>query len=266
MDARDKSVVAHPVPTAKLPGMQPWRKWVVEAAGPVGAAGKAVYSLELEWERGRVGSVLAMKAGPRSARKAKGDGHLRRGEILQAAQRIFVEDGYEGATIRKIAEDVGVSSTALYMHFRDKGEILFEICRTAFAQLADQNAGIAGGPGDAVERTRLILDAYIRFGLANPQVYQLVLMGSPGRLEPGHVEALTDIGMRPLNIFAAVVEEAHAAGRLKTDAANAAAQTLWAAAHGLVALLITRPAVDWAPREVLIATMLDAVLDGLVRA
>src|SRR5580704_17835253 len=54
---------------------------------------------------------------PRSARKAKGDGHLRRAEILQAAELIFVRDGYQGATIRKIAEEVGVSSTALYMHF-----------------------------------------------------------------------------------------------------------------------------------------------------
>src|SRR3712207_2879540 len=60
----------------------------------------------------------------RSARKAKGDGHLRRGEILEAAERIFVAEGYEGATIRRIAEEVGVSSTALYLHFPDKQAIL----------------------------------------------------------------------------------------------------------------------------------------------
>jgi AcrR family transcriptional regulator len=49
----------------------------------------------------------------KSARKAKGDGHLRRAEILAAAERIFLAQGYEGATIRKIADEVGVSSTAL---------------------------------------------------------------------------------------------------------------------------------------------------------
>ncbi|WP_374576746.1 TetR/AcrR family transcriptional regulator [Phenylobacterium sp. J367] len=43
----------------------------------------------------------------RSARKAKGDGHLRRAEILEAAERIFIAEGYEGATIRKIADEVG---------------------------------------------------------------------------------------------------------------------------------------------------------------
>ena len=79
----------------------------------------------------------------KSARKAKGDGHLRRIEILEAAERIFVADGYEGATIRKIADEVGVSSTALYMHFRDKDEILHEICLAAMQALLQQNTQIA---------------------------------------------------------------------------------------------------------------------------
>ncbi len=76
-----------------------------------------------------------MPAASRSHRKPKGEGHARRGEILAAAERIFVDHGYEGATIRKIADAVGLSSTALYMHFADKGEILQEICREAFGQL-----------------------------------------------------------------------------------------------------------------------------------
>lgn len=58
-----------------------------------------------------------------AVRKARGEGHERRAEILAAAQRLFVEYGYEGATIRKIADAVGLSSTALYLHFRKKDEI-----------------------------------------------------------------------------------------------------------------------------------------------
>src|SRR5215469_4505701 len=104
----------------------------------------------------------------KSARKAKGDGHLRRIEILEAAERIFVAEGYEGATIRKIADEVGVSSTALYMHFRDKDDILHEICYGALKQLLQQNSEIAALPADAVTRVRLMLDAYARMGLNHP--------------------------------------------------------------------------------------------------
>ncbi|MBP6545350.1 MAG: helix-turn-helix transcriptional regulator, partial [Phenylobacterium sp.] len=90
----------------------------------------------------------------RSARKPKGDGHLRRAEILEAAERIFVAEGYEGATIRKIADEVGVSSTALYMHFPDKGGILLEICERTIIQLLERNAAIAARPLDAVTRVK----------------------------------------------------------------------------------------------------------------
>ena len=69
--------------------------------------------------------AVAEKMVVRSARKAKGSGYLRRAEILEAAERIFIEEGYEGATIRKIAEEVGVSSTALYVHFRGKERLRF---------------------------------------------------------------------------------------------------------------------------------------------
>ena len=209
-------------------------------------------------------SVTARKT-VKSARKAKGDGHLRRAEILHAAQRIFIEDGYDGATIRKIADDVGVSSTALYMHFRDKSEILFEICETAFADLAAQNTAIAELDVDPVARTRLILEAYIRFGLANPHVYQLVVCQPEGRFSGERQAILTEMGLRPLEIFADVVGEASRAERLKADDPKAAAQTLWAAAHGLIALRITRPSVAWAPREVLTRMILDATFDGLIR-
>ena len=90
----------------------------------------------------------------RSARKAKGDGHLRRAEILEAEERIFVVHGYEGATIRKIADEVGVSSTALYMHFRDKDQILLEICAGAMHELLECNSQIYVMPIDAVTRVR----------------------------------------------------------------------------------------------------------------
>src|SRR3569832_2907579 len=101
--------------------------------------------------RGESMSTVA-SATRKTARKAKGDGHLRRAEILEAAERIFVAEGYEGATIRKIADEVGVSSTALYMHFQDKGCILVESCERTLGLLLERNSEIAAKPLDPVVR------------------------------------------------------------------------------------------------------------------
>jgi len=196
----------------------------------------------------------------KSARKAKGDGHLRRVEILEAAERIFVADGYEGATIRKIADEVGVSSTALYMHFRDKDEILHEICLAAMQALLQQNSQIAAMPGDSVGRVRLMLEAYVRMGLAHPNAYRLVFCAAE---RPGS-SATAEISAQCYDRYVGVVSEIAGEGRLRTGDAEVAAQALWAACHGLVALVITRPNVDWAPAEELTAVLLDGLLHGLV--
>src|SRR5580704_9571091 len=175
---------------------------------------------------------------PRSARKAKGDGHLRRAEILHAAERIFVRDGYQGATIRKIAEEVGVSSTALYMHFRDKDEILLEICEGAVATLLASNNEISTRPIDVVSRVRLMLDAYMRFGLENPNTYRLAFCSSRVELSAMRHEVASDLGARCYDRFMSAVADIAAEGRLRIGDADSAAQTLWAACHGLVSLRI----------------------------
>ncbi|MFC3077009.1 TetR/AcrR family transcriptional regulator [Phenylobacterium terrae] len=201
----------------------------------------------------------------RSARKAKGDGHLRRAEILDAAERIFVAEGYEGATIRKIADEVGVSSTALYMHFKDKSCILHEICERTMQQLLDRNTEIAGRSADARVRLRAMLEAYMLWGFEHPNAYLLVFGGGRPVSAVQHI-GTTGLGAQCYEIFCRVVGELGEAGRLKKGDTEAVAQALWAACHGMVALVVSRPEVKWAPRDELLALTLDGLLDGLAPA
>ena len=200
----------------------------------------------------------------KTARKAKGDGHLRRAEILDAAERIFLDEGYEGATIRKIADEVGVSSTALYMHFADKACILHEIVDGTLSQLLARNTEIAGKPLDPVVRTRMMLDAYMRWGLEHANAYQLVYCAPGPAPNSPTPESTTDLSRQCYEAFSGVVGEVAAKGRLRTGSADSAAQALWMACHGVVALLISRPNFEWTDRQELMRITLDGLLHGLV--
>ena len=200
----------------------------------------------------------------RTLRKAKGDGHLRRAEILEAAERIFVAEGYEGATIRRIAEEVGVSSTALYMHFTDKACILHEITEGAFRELLAANSEIARRPLDPVVRVRIMLEAYMAWGFAHPNAYQLVYCQRGPVSTAPLPERTADLSRQCYETFSSVVREVAASGRLRTGAADVAAQALWMACHGVVALAISRPTFDWADRDELMGVALDGLLYGLV--
>ena len=209
--------------------------------------------------------TIALNKPLKSARKAKGDGHLRRAEILEAAERIFVRDGYQGATIRKIADEVGVSSTALYMHFRDKDEILMEICEGAIGALLTANTELTARPIDPVVRVRLMLDAYMRFGFENPNTYWLTFCAVNGEISPGKDADASELGRRCYACFKDAIAAVAAEGRLRSDV-DTAAQVLWAACHGVVSLRIARPKIEWKADDILISSILDSLFDGQVVA
>jgi AcrR family transcriptional regulator len=189
---------------------------------------------------------------------------LRRGEILDAAERIFVAEGYEGATMRKIAEEVGVSTTALYMHFPDKACILREICHRTFELLLERNRQIAAKPIDPAVRVRLMLEAYMRWGLDHPNAYHLVY-AAPRPLSAGDwPEDTVDLSLQCYEIFAGVVREVAAQGRLRLGTEDSASQALWMACHGVVALRTTRTRFAWADNDELMAITLDSLMSGLV--
>ena len=207
-------------------------------------------------------SVVVEKAA-KSGRKAKGDGYLRRAEILQAAEALFVREGYHGATIRKIAQDVGLSSTALYMHFRDKSEILVEICGKTFSHLRTTNEEIAALPLPPLDRVRRMLEAYIQFGLANPNAY-LVVFERSADVSPEKQAVLNTLGHQMSEPFTAVLQDLANEKRLRCSVLEAG-QTCWVACHGLISLTVNHPKLDWAaPPERMTEVMLDTLLKGLM--
>jgi len=206
----------------------------------------------------------ALEKPPRSARKAKGHGHLRRAEILEAAERIFLAEGYQGATIRKIADEAGVSSTALYMHFKDKDQILLEICDGAIGRLLSYTEHVAVQPVDALSRVKMLAESYVGFALANPNAYQLVFCSPLAGVSEAKQAASMALGERCFDRFLDVVRELAAAGRLRTGTPESAAQVMWAACHGVVALLITRPSFPWEAPDALRQVLAEGLLYGLV--
>ncbi|MNJ79457.1 hypothetical protein D3C77_774860 [compost metagenome] len=74
-----------------------------------------------------------------------------------------------------------------------------------------------------------------------------------------------ETGAELFRAFVSVVEEAVATGRMQGDPATIA-QAIWASGHGIVSLRITKPYFEWAGKDELTRTMLDALFAGLLRS
>jgi len=211
---------------------------------------------------------------PSVARKPKGRGYERRDEILAAAARMFVALGTEKVSTRRIAQEVGISQTSLYVYFPNKAALLDVLCNQSFAKFLASARTPEAKAGTALERLRWLLLAYVRFGVAHPDEYRLCFLARQPKLciDQTDMAVLQNPETARKSLAPAMqcflelqdrVDDLARIENLKLHP-RLAAQILWAAVHGLVALLISMPSFPWEDRETLVNGTVDVQLGGLL--
>jgi AcrR family transcriptional regulator len=196
-----------------------------------------------------------------------------RTRILDAARRLFLTDGYDAVSMRKIAEAIEYSPTAIYQYFTDKTALVLALCDADFEAWAGQFA-VLKDVADPVERIRRMGRTYIRFAVENPGHYRLMFMSDHlGTLDPAAVRAAyeaddgkNDPDRNSYLMLVQAVGQAMAAGQFRQGDPMLVAQTLWQALHGLCALHITHandPWPQWRALDARIDHMIDMIIRGL---
>src|SRR5207247_11077456 len=98
-----------------------------------------------------------------------------RQKILDAARRMFVQQGYEGTTMRAIAAKIGYTPTAIYHHFKDKDALVAELSALDFRALTQALQRVSS-LADPVARLDKMGEEYVEFGLTHPMQYQFMFM------------------------------------------------------------------------------------------
>jgi AcrR family transcriptional regulator len=194
-----------------------------------------------------------------------------REKILDAARELFVTEGYEGVSMRKVAEKIEYSPTAIYVHFADKEELFRELCHQDYARLAEvfQSSVISADP---IERLKQIGAIYIDFGMRYPNHYKFMFMTPHPQHELDEVDREM-MGNPERDAYAFLkwaVQEAIDAGSFREDVRDAelVSETLWASVHGVISLEIAKGSdawVDWRPIEDRAQFMSDLTLRALTR-
>jgi AcrR family transcriptional regulator len=178
-----------------------------------------------------------------------------REEILEAARSLFVKEGYENVSIRKIAERIEYSPGTIYLYFQDKADILTQISEETFSRLEHKLVSINRDTSvDPLERVRLGLRAYIRFGLEHPNRYVLTFVRGSFQCSAGarcFGELLKGVGF------------AMEAGQISESDVVEVSQALWAGSHGLTALLVTCSDFPFVEQGRLVEKMLDILIEGV---
>ncbi|MCC6752112.1 MAG: TetR/AcrR family transcriptional regulator [Deltaproteobacteria bacterium] len=193
-----------------------------------------------------------------------------RQRILDAARELFVKEGYEAVTMRKLAAAIEYSPTAIYFHFADKETLFRELCVQDFLAISHEFFPLAT-IADPVARMRQLGQVYVRFALAYPNHYRLMFMTPHPPIDSEqvgcHLGNPRDDGYAFLKL---TVEEAMRQGRLRPELTDAEelVQLLWGSLHGIIALQIIKgqdTVVPWRPLEALAERLMDIHLRALLR-
>ena len=185
-----------------------------------------------------------------------------RQEILDAARELFIHEGYDNVSMRRIAEKIEYSPTTIYLYFEDKADLLFHICEETFAQLASKSEQLLIDQSDPVATVRKIGRAYVDFGLKHPNHYRVTFINRPAdhTLDPERREK--SMGTQAFNLLKRSVEECIKQKKFREIDLDVASQALWAAVHGITSLLITHPNYPWIQAEQTIDLVIDSMCSG----
>ena len=195
-----------------------------------------------------------MTTGPRTERKRE----QQREDILVAARELFLREGSDRFTMRKLAKEVGCVPGTLYLYFKDKNDLIAVLVEESFERLMDDLERPRTDINPLV-RLNEMMHAYIEFGLANPNHYHFAFMLR-------RTAGLEKARPRPHRSYALLLDTVRTCVERKLVRQvdpNVAAQGVWAGIHGVTSLMITIPHFPWENKETLIEHVVNTLIEGM---
>lgn len=168
-------------------------------------------------------------------------------KILAAALTVIDEEGFPSLTMRKIAKKSGMTAPNIYNYFGSKDAIYITLVYRGFTQLKAALQVALEKENPPMARARTMAMAYLRFGLLNPALYEIMFTSRTPRHQDyvgTELEALSEkeyrVSMEIAEMAANAANDA-IAGRLPQGVTpDEAVVAAWSLLHGMVSLNASR--------------------------
>jgi TetR/AcrR family transcriptional regulator len=143
-----------------------------------------------------------------------------RAAIITAAERVFAEKGFAGASMSAIAAEARVTKSLIHYHFTSKQALWQEIKETQFEEFAVEQSGILGNTGGAREFVGASMKAYFSFLHDNPHFLRLMWWTQAETGRSQHPDRDFEVGQTTGSLVRAGIEkvqELQDRGELRAD-------------------------------------------------
>ena len=183
--------------------------------------------------------------------------------ILDASMKLFIEEGVESVTIRRIAEIIEYSPTTVYLYYQDKDEIFYSLHDVGFEKLQEFNRNLEGIQNPLV-RLHKMGENYLRFGMENPEYYNLMFIQNEPMNKISELGCDWKPGDSALARLKETVTECMEKGYLAKSDPELVSLAVWSFVHGLVSLAIRQRLEKFVPDEKMFLPTMEQALNWLI--
>jgi AcrR family transcriptional regulator len=158
-------------------------------------------------------------------------------KILQAATRLFAEQGFEATSAKQIAAEIGVTEPLIYYHFEGKDDLFAEILKATFLKYHCRLGGIGNKEDTQFEKLERLISFHFQFVKEFPHETYLIVSSCPAKLrESSHICAklITEQGRRLERIISGCLKKGMASGEFRKVQIKATGGLLIAMVNGLL--------------------------------
>lgn len=186
-----------------------------------------------------------------------------REDILKVSRILLIKDGFGKMSMRKIAGEINVSATSIYLHFQNKDDLLLALIETSIDKLSKALDNQLMEGDDSVLKLQKMADGFISFALANPQEYEIIYMVRPEEMPKYPREKFQQV-RKIYEKLAVIIEEGRIKGIFEVDNPLMSAYTLWAQLHGVASVIISKRLDTRIPTETFVRQAVDHIIQGFI--
>jgi AcrR family transcriptional regulator len=166
----------------------------------------------------------------------------RRTEIIQAAEQLYSEKGWDELTMEHVARRARLSRALVYVYFKDKDDLHLAIVERSLERLRQRFQAAADGARLGIDKVEAIGRAYVAFSQDVPHYFDACSRFHARQSEDGSTDpqsaACSEAGQRVLRVIAVSIEQGFADGSIRSDvgAPMLTSIALWGFSHGIIQL------------------------------
>lgn len=186
-----------------------------------------------------------------------------REKILETSRRYLHTDGYTSLSMRKIAREIGVSATSIYLYFENKDHLVHTLIEESVEDLSVALEHSAEGKPDTIERFKAIIESYVNFAMEYPEKYQVIYSVQSERMARYPKEKFRK-ARRGYALLESVIKDGMEQGLMELDEPMIAAYSIWAQLHGVNSVVLNQRLDSRINKDKFIEESIDHIVQGFL--